>query len=164
MEKKTKGVTGCYYCAADWSEAGGGVSGGGAETLSCFVCGKRLSTRLTLKRHIEQQHNQPLHSAVCNVCNKVFRTLNSLNNHKSIYHRKPKAYKSSGGVGGGVGVVAGGGGGGVTTVAVGATATAAAVTATTTAVSSTSPNGNGVSAAVAAAKNLPSLTTWYNNN
>ncbi|XP_021939526.1 broad-complex core protein isoform X4 [Zootermopsis nevadensis] len=56
----------------------------------CDVCGKMLSTRLTLKRHKEQQHLQPLHSAVCTVCNKVFRTMNSLNNHRSIYHRRAK--------------------------------------------------------------------------
>lgn len=56
----------------------------------CDVCGKLLSTRLTLKRHTEQQHLQPLHSARCGLCHKVFRTLNSLNNHKSIYHRRQK--------------------------------------------------------------------------
>ncbi|XP_069699114.1 broad-complex core protein isoform X6 [Periplaneta americana] len=56
----------------------------------CDVCGKMLSTKLTLKRHKEQQHLQPLHNAVCNLCNKVFRTMNSLNNHRSIYHRRVK--------------------------------------------------------------------------
>ncbi|GAB0094516.1 Zinc finger C2H2 superfamily [Sergentomyia squamirostris] len=56
----------------------------------CDVCGKLLSTKLTLKRHKEQQHLQPLNNAVCNLCHKVFRTLNSLNNHKSIYHRRQK--------------------------------------------------------------------------
>ncbi|CAK1580663.1 unnamed protein product [Parnassius mnemosyne] len=56
----------------------------------CEVCGKLLSTRLTLKRHTEQQHLQPLHSARCGLCHKVFRTLNSLNNHKSIYHRRQR--------------------------------------------------------------------------
>ncbi|XP_060803476.1 broad-complex core protein isoform X4 [Amyelois transitella] len=56
----------------------------------CEVCGKLLSTRLTLKRHTEQQHLQPLHSARCSLCHKVFRTLNSLNNHKSIYHRRQR--------------------------------------------------------------------------
>lgn len=85
---------------ADWTElerkggnqgqGGGGGVGGGQQQHGCFICGKMLSTRLTLKRHIEQQHHQPLHSAVCTICHKVFRTLNSLNNHKSIYHRKPK--------------------------------------------------------------------------
>ncbi|XP_060862623.1 broad-complex core protein isoforms 1/2/3/4/5-like isoform X1 [Metopolophium dirhodum] len=159
----------------DWSEAGGGgVGGGGAETLSCFVCGKRLSTRLTLKRHIEQQHNQPLHSAVCNVCNKVFRTLNSLNNHKSIYHRKPKAYKSAGG-GGNVGA-------GAAAVVASTAATTAPTTTTTTSAaavtsSSASPDGNGgvsrctntaaaaaADAAASSVKNLPPLTMWYNNN
>lgn len=56
----------------------------------CDVCGKLLSTKLTLKRHKEQQHLQPLNNAICNLCHKVFRTLNSLNNHKSIYHRRQK--------------------------------------------------------------------------
>lgn len=56
----------------------------------CDVCGKLLSTKLTLKRHKEQQHLQPLNNAVCTVCHKVFRTLNSLNNHRSIYHRRMK--------------------------------------------------------------------------
>ncbi|XP_053610072.1 broad-complex core protein isoform X4 [Plodia interpunctella] len=61
----------------------------------CEVCGKLLSTRLTLKRHTEQQHLQPLHSARCNLCHKVFRTLNSLNNHKSIYHRRQRGVPPS---------------------------------------------------------------------
>ncbi|XP_066140411.1 broad-complex core protein isoform X11 [Euwallacea fornicatus] len=56
----------------------------------CDLCGKMLSTKLTLKRHKEQQHLQPLNSAVCQLCQKVFRTLNSLNNHRSIYHRRQK--------------------------------------------------------------------------
>ncbi|KAJ8923123.1 hypothetical protein NQ315_001676 [Exocentrus adspersus] len=59
-------------------------------THRCDVCGKLLSTKLTLKRHKEQQHLQPLNNAVCNLCQKVFRTLNSLNNHRSIYHRRQK--------------------------------------------------------------------------
>lgn len=62
----------------------------------CDVCGKMLSTKLTLKRHKEQQHLQPLNNAVCNLCNKVFRTLNSLNNHKSIYHRRQKHHTHTG--------------------------------------------------------------------
>lgn len=56
----------------------------------CNICGKILSSHLTLKRHKQQQHFSPLHSAICALCNKVFRTLNSLNNHKSIYHRRQK--------------------------------------------------------------------------
>lgn len=56
----------------------------------CDVCGKLLSTKLTLKRHKDQQHLQPLNNAVCTLCHKVFRTLNSLNNHRSIYHRRQK--------------------------------------------------------------------------
>nr|BAU79438.1 broad1 isoform A-Z4-2 [Planococcus kraunhiae]BAU79442.1 broad1 isoform B-Z4-2 [Planococcus kraunhiae] len=95
-------LDGLAASSQDWAELeqrsgnqGKGVGEGGRVSGSqqqhgCFICGKMLSTRLTLKRHIEQQHHQPLHSAVCTICHKVFRTLNSLNNHKSIYHRKPK--------------------------------------------------------------------------
>ncbi|CAG9864961.1 unnamed protein product [Phyllotreta striolata] len=64
-------------------------------THRCDVCGKLLSTKLTLKRHKEQQHLQPLNSAVCGLCRKVFRTLNSLNNHRSIYHRRQKDHANS---------------------------------------------------------------------
>ncbi|XP_060521500.1 broad-complex core protein-like [Cylas formicarius] len=68
----------------------------GAATAAahrCDVCGKSLSTKLTLKRHMEQQHLQPLNTAVCNLCRKVFRTLNSLNNHRSIYHRRQQHHQ-----------------------------------------------------------------------
>ncbi|KAG8223677.1 hypothetical protein J437_LFUL004042 [Ladona fulva] len=61
---------------------------GGGEGLACNVCGKVLATAATLRRHKEQQHEQPLHAAVCPVCHKVFRTINSLHNHRSVYHRQ----------------------------------------------------------------------------
>ncbi|KAH1016248.1 hypothetical protein HUJ04_007502 [Dendroctonus ponderosae] len=64
--------------------------GNSASHHRCDLCGKMLSTKLTLKRHKEQQHLQPLNNAVCQLCQKVFRTLNSLNNHRSIYHRRQK--------------------------------------------------------------------------
>ncbi|KAK9739776.1 BTB/POZ domain [Popillia japonica] len=40
----------------------------------CDVCGKLLSTKLTLKRHKEQQHLQPLNTAVCTLCHKPTRS------------------------------------------------------------------------------------------
>lgn len=76
-----------------WRPADGGTRRFGNAATShhrCDLCGKMLSTKLTLKRHKEQQHLQPLNNAVCHLCQKVFRTLNSLNNHRSIYHRRQK--------------------------------------------------------------------------
>lgn len=96
------------HCGAGRNEGiGGGNNGTGARMSlplpltachRCDVCGKLLSTKLTLKRHKEQQHLQPLNNAVCNLCHKVFRTLNSLNNHKSIYHRRQKHHHHHGGL------------------------------------------------------------------
>nr|BCX71423.1 broad protein isoform ZFd [Ischnura senegalensis] len=65
-----------------------GAGGVGGEGLACNVCGKVLASAATLRRHKEQQHEQPLHAAVCPVCHKVFRTINSLHNHRSVYHRQ----------------------------------------------------------------------------
>ncbi|OWR53164.1 broad-complex isoform Z4 [Danaus plexippus plexippus] len=92
--QKFGGTELCQLVPSKWDplDASGrcGVVGPLGAGHRCEVCGKLLSTRLTLKRHTEQQHLQPLHSARCSLCHKVFRTLNSLNNHKSIYHRRQR--------------------------------------------------------------------------
>ena len=51
----------------------------------CNICGKVLGKRINTKRHIET-HLDGI-SVFCNVCEKQFRSRNSLNVHKTIYHK-----------------------------------------------------------------------------
>ena len=54
-------------------------------TFSCSVCGKTSSRKQDTQRHIET-HIDGL-SYECQVCGKTFRSKNSLNTHKSVYHK-----------------------------------------------------------------------------
>ncbi|XP_066998122.2 broad-complex core protein isoform X2 [Anabrus simplex] len=84
---------------------GGGVGGGGSTrgwggegsgrpskgSLQCPHCDKCLLTRDTLSRHVLHMHQEPLYASKCTVCNREYRTRNSLMVHMSRYHRKKES-------------------------------------------------------------------------
>ncbi|PSN48211.1 hypothetical protein C0J52_03581 [Blattella germanica] len=57
----------------------------------CEECGKVLRSPITLKRHVLDLHREQTERFWCNVCQKCYRTKNSLVVHLCKYHQKNKA-------------------------------------------------------------------------
>ena len=57
----------------------------GLPTYRCVVCGKETQHRGDLKKHIEANHLEGV-SVPCNLCEKTFRSRNSLTVHKYNHH------------------------------------------------------------------------------
>ena len=60
---------------------------------SCSFCGKTFTEPGNLKVHIRDLHTNP-QPWPCPVCQKVFKSKNSLANHRSLYHKDPSAMYS----------------------------------------------------------------------
>lgn len=62
-------------------------NGGGEK---CKICGKILRNRITLRRHIKDLHYAQTEEFWCKICNRCYRTKNSLVVHTCNYHQKRK--------------------------------------------------------------------------
>ncbi|KAJ8957340.1 hypothetical protein NQ318_004819 [Aromia moschata] len=81
-------------------QAGDGMAGtsqGGeaAAGEACNICGKVLRNRITLRRHVRDLHYAQTEEFWCKICNRCYRTKNSLVVHTCNYHQKKAKLKRS---------------------------------------------------------------------
>ena len=58
----------------------------GKQLYKCTLCGKESDVKTNIKNHIEAKHLEGI-SIPCNLCEKTFRSRNSLANHNHVYHK-----------------------------------------------------------------------------
>ena len=58
----------------------------GKQLYKCTLCGKESEHKTNIKNHIEAKHLEGI-SIPCDLCEKTFRSRNSLANHKHVYHK-----------------------------------------------------------------------------
>ncbi|KAJ8963755.1 hypothetical protein NQ314_005406, partial [Rhamnusium bicolor] len=79
-------------------ELGGGeTSGEEPRTFGeeCKICGKILRNRITLRRHVKDLHYAQTEEFWCKICNRCYRTKNSLVVHTCNYHQKKAKNKKN---------------------------------------------------------------------
>lgn len=63
----------------------------GGGRLQCPHCHKLLKGT-SLRKHLEDRHTVHLTPYECQTCHRHYRTPNSLQNHCSRYHRRPRSF------------------------------------------------------------------------
>jgi uncharacterized Zn-finger protein len=56
----------------------------------CVLCGRTISTKGSLKRHLETTHCIHVEPGHCHLCGKVTKNKDALRSHMRYHHQKPE--------------------------------------------------------------------------
>ncbi|XP_046404631.1 uncharacterized protein LOC124169960 [Ischnura elegans] len=98
LKKKHGYVSQCDFCHKVFPTMGSLVDHcrdvhDGAGCFECEECGKRLKSRLSLRRHIESHQGRK--EAICSKCGKTFCRWDYLIRHCQMVHAKERPYQCS---------------------------------------------------------------------